>query len=220
MISDSIKNGKVKINIDAAHGKASKVVIVGDDTVADINIMKGDTNSLPGLVINGPKIDGEFFHKSHLDLIAVVVPLSFFAAAAIITWLLLRFAQRRNEMRHQERMAAIEQGVVMPTDTQVVITPADPGAPVQIKYARPYNPYKWPLILGLAGLALVIANFLEGDKDFGFGLVLLAIGAALFLSHYLRRKDLQQHAEWHPPTTTHTPPVPPIPPTPPTSPQL
>ncbi len=198
MQPDSIK--KLKINIDAASGKASKVIIVNNDTIADINIMKSD--SAPGLIINGPGFDSKLLPSSGMSLAYAIYPLITFCFIAVVTWFTLRFFQRRNEMRHRERMAAIERGLILPPETASNVDP---------KLLKQYNPYKWPLILGLCGVAIIVAHLIEGERDFGFGLMLVAIGAALFLSRMMRRNELKRTGSI-PSQYSSQPPTPPSPP--------
>ncbi|MDK9699161.1 MAG: hypothetical protein OEM52_03280 [bacterium] len=194
-ITDSA-NKKVKISIDAATGKTNKVVIVGNDTVADINISKSDTD--PAITIDAGDFPHEVargFKESGLDMVALLVPLGFFAACAFIVWIVIRNYQRRVEMQHEERMAAIEKGVTLPSDVNVMklIEKTD--------NVKVHNPYKWPLILTFGGLALIVANMLQGDwDDFGFGLVLMAIGGALFFAHFLRNRERNGILPPRPPT--------------------
>lgn len=190
---DSIQ--KVKINIDAANGNTSKVVIVNNDTVADINIVKSD--STPGIVINGPKLDGRFFRESHLDVVSLFAVILFFAVPALMTWLLLRFFQKRNELRHRERMSAIERGVML----------------THMEMNTGKNPYVWPLVLVGSGFAFIVINVFQLTFDsfsFGFGLIILMIGGALFAARYIRRKDLEKQIDL---------PIPPPPPAPPSIPE-
>lgn len=162
-----------------------KIVVMNGDTIADIHISKSDTS--PSILYNQtfPKIPEL---PRGVDWEDVIVPVSFFAVAAFIVYLIIRYSMRRFELRHQERMAAIEKGLPLNSEFHDLV----PLLTDEGKIVKPYNPYKWPLILGFVGAAFVVANIIEGD-DWGFGLVLIALGVALYLANYLRdKRDLQR----------------------------
>ncbi|MCX7834605.1 MAG: hypothetical protein N2450_00880 [bacterium] len=156
-----------------------KVVVFKGDTIADISITKSDTS--PSILIKTPS--SKTIEIGNIPWQNLIVPISFFIVAGFITYFFIKYAMRKNELRHQERMAAIEKGVPL--------LPDDPRAIQMItedtKTSTTYNPYKWPLILSFVGAAFVIANIIEGD-DWGFGLVLLALGIALYLANHLKEK--------------------------------
>lgn len=86
--------------------------------------------------------------------------------------------QRLIESRHKERLAAIERGLDYQPD------PLD----TMFASSKPTNPNSsptllWGLILSLGGAAVATSM-----SDFENGSVLMAVGAALLLYHFLTRK--------------------------------
>lgn len=161
----------------------SKIIILNGDTIANLNLSKSDTS--PSIIINTPFSKFPLLSKYEKNEFSqgVIVPVTFFVVAGFIVFLALKYSMRRFELRHRERMAAIEKGIpLLPDDPRAISMIAE-----ESKTTKPYNPYKWPLILTFVGAAFVIANLIEGD-DWGFGLLMIALGAALYYANYLREK--------------------------------
>ncbi len=96
------------------------------------------------------------------------------AVPVLIVWFIVQLILKRSKMAHDERMLAIEKGAEIPIDPP-----------------KQKNPFKWPLILIGLGLAMIIAALIEGEYDWGFGLIPMLIGAGMFLAHslYEKRQD-------------------------------
>jgi hypothetical protein len=111
---------------------------------------------------------------------AVMIPIIAIVGGFVVALAAFRHNNRRRELEHQERMAAIEKGLPIP---QMPIMPALPAQMMPPMKQR--NPYLWGFILLGAGLALVIGKIIEGNDDLGFALVLMFIGGAILAANFL-----------------------------------
>jgi hypothetical protein len=97
--------------------------------------------------------------------------------------------QRRLELLHAERMAAIEKGIPMPE-----LPEDDYHRRRSIVHQAPVNP-KWPLgagaILTMLGVGICLALRLSGDQYHNqiwpFGLIGVFLGGGLILHYFLTR---------------------------------
>jgi hypothetical protein len=101
--------------------------------------------------------------------------------------------QRRLELIHAERMAAIAKGIPLPELPDY----DDPGVKVSLAAERGGDPVnrRWPLGVGavciMAGIGLCLALRLSGDEYHNqiwpFGLIGVFVGAGLMLHYILTR---------------------------------
>lgn len=97
--------------------------------------------------------------------------------------------QRRLELLHAERMAAIEKGIPLPE-----LPETDYHRRRSQLHSTPANP-KWPLgagaVLAMLGLGICLALRLSGDgyhnQIWSFGLIGVFLGAGLMLHYVLTR---------------------------------
>jgi hypothetical protein len=113
-----------------------------------------------------------------IELLALFIPIItiVLGVAIAIVWIVSAHRQKvqRFEMRHRERMAAIDKGLDLP---------ADPVEPEQVKKTG-------GLRSGLAGLLVGIVLYLSlrgvADEDVAlFGLIPAAIGLANLVSYFI-----------------------------------
>ncbi|MFM7395623.1 MAG: hypothetical protein ACKO42_00725 [Gammaproteobacteria bacterium] len=133
------------------------------------------------------------------DELGILVPIFaiVFGIMIPIVWIYLdqQTKQKLIEARHKERLAAFERGV----DYQPEPLPLD----AMFARSKPTNPKSsptllWGLILTFAGAAIAI-----GKADAEGGSVVVAVGIALLLYHFLTRvrKDQANKNEEDPPTS-------------------
>jgi hypothetical protein len=101
--------------------------------------------------------------------------------------------QRRLELIHAERMAAIEKGIPLPEmpDYEALAHPSE-------LRGNSLNP-RWPLgvgtVIAMLGLGLCAALFLSGDEYHNqiwpFGLIGVFLGVGLMLHYFLMRSPNQ-----------------------------
>jgi len=135
------------------------------------------------------------------DELGILVPIFaiVFGIMIPIVWIYLdqQTKQKLIEARHKERLAALERGV----DYQPEPLPLD----AMFGRSKSTNPKSsptllWGLILTFAGAAIAIGNSAESSRS---GSVVVAVGIALLLYHFLTRvrKDQANNNEEDPPTS-------------------
>ncbi len=103
----------------------------------------------------------------------ILVPIVFFAACVLIVYFLMQAKMKRAKMEHEERMLAMERGILIPARRQEVVR----------------NPYKWPIILIALGVAWLGASLFQGDDDFLWALLPLIVGIGLIIAHLRTSRD-------------------------------
>ena len=131
----------------------------------------------------------------HSDEIAVLIPVVaiIFGVAVAIVSILAAHRQRmqRAELRHRERIAAIEKGLELPIDPpEVGLAPA----------RRPRH-LLWGLVLALGGVALTAAFYQMGGGDFPYlyGLIPVAVGIAYVIYYIVEGRDEVARSNGMPP---------------------
>lgn len=114
--------------------------------------------------------------ESDVAMFAILIPIFCVIGGIILASIALRHRAKRNELEHQERMAAIEKGVPLP--------PAAMPPP-----RREHNPYLWGLILLVLGLALVIGALGNGEENLKLELGVMSVGLAILLANWLFLRD-------------------------------
>ncbi len=112
-----------------------------------------------------------------VEVLPFSIPIIAILAGVAIAIASFDYRAKRNEMEHKERMLAIEKGVALPSP------------PPQAEKSK--NPYLWGFILIGFGLAMMIAMIIEGDSDWGWGLIFLLPGIGILAagSLYARQKE-------------------------------
>jgi hypothetical protein len=98
----------------------------------------------------------------------ILVPLGFFIMVVLIVWFGVKARMRRHQMEHDERMLALEKGVLIPS------------VPVKQRHR---NPYLWPFVLIAIGLAFLAKDIIESDAPGLTAYVPLLIGAGMLIAH-------------------------------------
>ena len=148
--------------------------------------------------------------------LALLIP--FFAIGtsigAFIVWMVLwhRHKARELEMRHQERMAAINKGIGLPPEsgpyTQSngdAVPPYAPGSPVGANGSKPVSKYLFRGLVWLGvGLALTLGH---APWDYGgvarWGWIAVAVGVAYLVYYSVEHK---RHEDRWPPQGPSAPP--------------
>lgn len=117
-----------------------------------------------------------------IEMLALFIPIiSIFLGVAIaIVWIITSHRQKiqRNEMRHKERLAAVEKGLD--------ILPETPEPEV----VRKSGSLRSGLVGVFVGIVLYFALRAVADPDIAlFGLIPAAVGLANLLSYFLERKS-------------------------------
>jgi len=107
----------------------------------------------------------------------VIATLGTFAMVLLIVYWVLKSGDRKRQLEHELRMAAIEKGVDIPLP------------PVREK-----NPYIWPLIWIGLGLAILIGLGIVGDEWY-WGFIPLFVGAAMLIARLIFRKQKKEDGE-------------------------
>ncbi|MBM3325668.1 MAG: hypothetical protein FJY65_01615 [Calditrichaeota bacterium] len=107
-----------------------------------------------------------------------IMPLAFLAAVVLIVYYSIRFKMKLYSMRHAERMLALERGLPIPS---------------RMAQEKQRNPYKWPIILIALGIAFIIAQIVDRDDSWAWGLLPLLIGVGMLISN--RHFEKQRQAE-------------------------
>jgi len=106
-----------------------------------------------------------------LPIMGIMIPIIAIVGGVGIALAAFRHQAKRAELEHQERMLAIEKGVPLP--------------PAMLPPARRRNPYIWGFILIGFGLAMMVAMLIEGEPDWGWGLIFMLPGLGIFLASHL-----------------------------------
>ncbi len=109
-----------------------------------------------------------------LPIMGIMIPIIAVVGGVGIALAAFRHQAKRAELEHQERMLAIEKGVPLP--------------PTMLPPARRRNPYVFGFILIGFGLAMMIAMQIEGDHDWGWGLMFLLPGLGILLANILANR--------------------------------
>lgn len=110
-----------------------------------------------------------------LPIMGMFIPFIAILGGVVIAVMAMKHRLKRNQLEHAERMLAIEKGVQLPPS---MIAPASRG-----------NPYIWGLILIGFGLAMMIAMIIEGESDWGWGLIFLLPGLGILAANVLYTRD-------------------------------
>jgi hypothetical protein len=113
-----------------------------------------------------------------LPVMGLFIPIIAIVGGLGIALTAMRHQARKAELEHQERLAAIEKGVPLP--------------PAMLPPARRRNPYIWGFILIGFGLAMMLAMIIEGDSDWGYGLLFTLPGLGILLANHLFGKAKQR----------------------------
>lgn len=111
---------------------------------------------------------------SPLSLIIPVVAIVLsFGFAGLFLWIVSRGQLREQEMRHQQRMAALEKGIVLPE-------PAPDAAPAAGTPAAPANALKMGIFWVCLGLGLIVTVRIvsPGSGHWAWGILIAAIGCS------------------------------------------
>jgi hypothetical protein len=106
-----------------------------------------------------------------LPVMGLFIPIIAIVGGLGIALTAMRHQARKAELEHQERLAAIEKGIPLP--------------PAMLPPARRRNPYIWGLILIGFGLAMMAAMIIEGEPDWGWGLVFMLPGVGILMANHM-----------------------------------
>ncbi len=113
------------------------------------------------------------------SVIALFIPIigtvGSLAVVALIVYWGLKSGDRKRQLDHELRMAAIEKGIDIPM------------VPV-----RERNPYTWPMIWIGLGLAFIIAMMATGETDWPWGFLPMFIGLAMLIARIVFRKQKKE----------------------------
>lgn len=116
-----------------------------------------------------------------IELLALFIPIItiVLGVAIAIIWIVTAHRQRvqRSEMRHKERMAALEKGLELPPE------------PVELEVAKKSGGLRSGLSGLLVGIVLYLAVRAVADDDVAlFGLIPAAIGLANLISYFVEAR--------------------------------
>jgi hypothetical protein len=116
-----------------------------------------------------------------IEVLALFIPIIMIVlgVAIAIVWIVTSHRQKvkRSEMRHRERMAAIEKGFELPPE------------PVEPEIARKSGGFRSGLAGLLVGIVLYLALRALADEDVAlFGLIPAAIGLANLISFFVESR--------------------------------
>ena len=106
-----------------------------------------------------------------LPVMGLFMPILAIVGGLGIALAAMRHQARKAELEHQERLAAIEKGVPLP--------------PAMVCPPKRKNPYIWGFILISYGLAMMVAMIIEGEPDWGWGLIFMLPGLGILLANHL-----------------------------------
>jgi hypothetical protein len=131
---------------------------------------------------------------NHINLEDIILPIVGMSIPIVAMFIALAIARsalaqrtRRYELEHQERLLAIEKGAPLP--------------PLTMPPQRIRNPYVWGFILISIGVAMCLAMLIEGDEDWGWGLLFLLPGIAVLAANLLYLKLYLKREKQEPPLT-------------------
>ena len=105
----------------------------------------------------------------------LLIPIIFLVAGAAITMIAMRHRAQKNKMEHEEKMQAIEKGVLLPQPKE---------EPVKEK-----NPYFWGFVLIALGLAIAIGNVVEGNSEWVWGGLFFFVGIAILTANIMNKRE-------------------------------
>lgn len=118
--------------------------------------------------------------------VALVLSFSF---AGLFLWIVSRGQMREQEMRHQQRLAALEKGIVLPEPPTATAPPGTPGAPANALKMGIF----W-LCLGL-GLIVTVQIVAPGSAHWGWGILVGALGCSDLCYWFAHGKAQWQEAQ-------------------------
>ncbi len=110
-----------------------------------------------------------------IPIVGMSIPIIAMLIALAIARAAFKHRTERDQMEHQERMLAIEKGAPLP--------------PVTVPPEKGRNPYIWGFILIGVGLAMMVAMGIEGDEDWGWGMLFLLMGVGILTANLLFLRD-------------------------------
>jgi len=114
------------------------------------------------------------------EVFAMTIPLLTIFGGVAIAIVAIMGEGRKKELKHKERLVAMEKGIPIPDD------------PLKAKRPAHLRNRSGGLVMTLLGLALTIALFAVAGKDGGvWGLLPLAVGIGLLISSALERKEIE-----------------------------
>ena len=115
------------------------------------------------------------------EVMAISIPIISIMGGIAIAIVAIFVEGHKKELRHKERLAAMEKGIPIPEE------PKNERRPAHLRNRT------GGLVMTLLGLALTIALFTVSGPDGGvWGLLPMAIGLGLLFSSHLERKETER----------------------------